>query len=113
MPDDCLFCRIVSGRIPAALVYENDHAVAFRDVDPKAPTHVLVIPREHVASLAAATDGAMLGALLLAAREVAIVEGLTETGFRIVINSGDHAGQTVHHLHLHVMGGRAMHWPPG
>jgi histidine triad (HIT) family protein len=113
MPDDCLFCRIVSGTIPATLVYENDQVVAFRDVDPKAPTHVLVIPREHVPSLAAATDGAMLGALLLAAREVANVEGLTATGFRTVINSGAHGGQTVHHLHVHVMGGRAMHWPPG
>lgn len=113
MSDDCLFCRIVRGTIPATLVYENDQVVAFRDLDPKAPTHVLVIPRAHVPSLAEATDGAMLGALLLAAREVANADGLTETGFRTVINSGVHAGQTVHHLHVHVMGGRAMHWPPG
>lgn len=113
MTDDCLFCRIVRGAIPAKLVFENDQVVAFRDADPKAPTHVLVIPRAHVPSLAEATDGALLGALLLAARDVAVADGLTETGFRTVINSGAHAGQSVHHLHVHVMGGRAMHWPPG
>ena len=91
----------------------NDHAIAFRDLHPQAPSHVLVIPRRHVASLAEAIDAAELGALLLLAAEVARSEGLSETGYRVVANTGDDGGQTVHHLHLHVLGGRAMHWPPG
>jgi len=113
MSDACLFCRIVGGAIPAALVASNDHAIAFRDLHPQAPSHVLVIPRRHVASLAEAIDAAELGALLLLAAEVARSEGLSETGYRVVSNTGDDGGQTVHHLHLHVLGGRAMHWPPG
>ena len=113
MPDDCLFCRIVRREIPATLVHEDDHVVAFRDVDPKAPTHVLVVPRAHVPSLSEATDGALLGRLLLAAAAVAKEAGIDGTGYRTVINSGADAGQTVHHLHLHVMGGRRMAWPPG
>lgn len=113
MSDACIFCRIAAGTIPATLVACNDHAVAFRDLHPQAPSHLLVIPRRHVSSLAEATDAAELGALLLLAAEVARSEGLAETGYRVVANTGNDGGQTVHHLHLHVLGGRTMHWPPG
>ncbi len=113
MSDACIFCRIAAGTIPATLVASNDHAVAFRDLHPQAPSHLLVIPRRHVSSLAEATDAAELGALLLLAAEVARSEGLAETGYRVVANTGNDGGQTVHHLHLHVLGGRTMHWPPG
>ena len=111
--DTCLFCRIVRREIPAGIVWEDDHAVAFRDIDPKAPTHIIVIPKRHVASLNDATDAALLGRLLLAAREIAEGEGLAQTGYRTVINTGAEAGQSVFHLHVHVMGGRPMKWPPG
>lgn len=113
MSDACIFCRIVGGTIPATLVASNEHGVAFRDLNPQAPSHLLVIPRRHVASLAEATDGAELGSLMLLAAEVARSDGLAETGYRVVANTGNDGGQTVHHLHLHVLGGRTMHWPPG
>jgi histidine triad (HIT) family protein len=112
---DCIFCKIVAGEIPAQLVYEDEGAVAFRDINPQAPTHVLVIPRTHVASLAEAGEGheSLLGRLLLAAARVAREAGLAESGYRTVINSGAGAGQSVFHLHLHVLGGRPLKWPPG
>ena len=113
MSDACIFCRVVGGTIPAPLIASNAHGIAFRDLNPQAPSHVLVVPRRHVASLAEATDGAELGALLLLAAEVARVEGLDHTGYRVVANTGDDGGQSVQHLHLHVLGGRAMRWPPG
>lgn len=113
MADDCLFCRIVRGEIPAKLVYENEHCVAFRDINPQAPTHVLVIPREHVASLNEATDAAAIGHLSLAAAAIARQEGIAEAGYRTVVNTNGAAGQTVFHVHLHVLGGREMGWPPG
>lgn len=113
MTDTCLFCRIVRGELPVTPIAQNEHAIAIRDISPQAPVHVLVLPRRHVGSLAEATDSAELGALALLAAEVARNEGIAESGYRTVINTGDHGGQTVHHLHLHVMGGRAMHWPPG
>lgn len=113
MTSDCLFCRIARQEIPAAIVREDEHTVAFRDIDPKAPTHVLVIPREHVSSLNEATDAEVLGRLLLAARDVAAAEGLAARGYRTVINCGAEAGQTVFHVHLHLLGGRALTWPPG
>ena len=113
MADSCLFCRIVRGEIPAKLVAETPECVAFRDINPQAPTHVLVIPREHVASLAEATDPALVGRLALVAAEIARSEGIAEGGYRTVINTGPDAGQTVHHIHLHLLGGRAMAWPPG
>lgn len=113
MSDACLFCRIVAGTIPATLVASSEAAVAFRDLHPQAPTHVLVIPRAHVASLDAAEDPALLGAVLHLARQVARQEGLADTGYRIVSNVGGDGGQTVPHLHVHVLGGRQMHWPPG
>ena len=113
MADTCLFCRIASGQIPSTKVAETDEAMAFRDIDPKAPTHVLVIPRAHVGSLTEAADPAMLGALLSFAASVAQAEGLDARGYRVVINNGRDGGQTVDHLHLHVLGGRHMTWPPG
>ncbi len=113
MADACLFCRIVRGEIPAKLVAETPECVAFRDINPQAPTHVLVIPRDHVASLAEATDPALVGRLALLAAEIAQREGIAEGGYRTVINTGPDAGQTVHHIHLHLLGGRHMAWPPG
>ena len=110
---DCLFCKIVAGDIPAEVVRESDRFVAFRDVDPQAPTHVLVIPREHVSSLAHADDESMVGGLLHFAREVAAAEGISENGYRVVFNTNSDGGQTVFHLHGHVLGGRALGWPPG
>ena len=111
--DDCLFCRIVRREIPASIVWEDEHDLAFRDIDPKAPTHFLVIPKRHFASLNEATDAPLLGRMLLAARELAEGEGIAQSGYRIVINTGANAGQSVSHLHVHVMGGRRMKWPPG
>lgn len=113
MADDCLFCRIVRGEIPAKLVFENDHCVAFRDINPQAPVHVLVVPRAHVASLNEATDAAMIGHLSLAAAEIAKAEGVAEAGYRAVVNTNRAAGQTVFHVHLHLLGGRDLGWPPG
>lgn len=114
MAADCIFCRIVSGSIPATKVYEDDACLAFRDLHPVAPTHVLVIPKEHIASAAHAMEAhaGLLGHLMLAAARVAEAE-TQSNGFRIVVNTGTDGGQTVDHLHLHVLGGRAMHWPPG
>ena len=113
MADTCLFCRIVRGEIPAKLVAETPECVAFRDINPQAPTHVLVVPREHVASLNDAPDPALVGRLALVAADIARQEGLTERGYRTVINTGPDAGQTVFHIHLHLIGGRPMGWPPG
>ena len=113
MSVDCIFCRIVSGEIPAGRVAENAQCIAFRDVNPQAPTHVLVIPREHVASLNQVDNAQVAGELLLMAAAVAKSEGLAERGYRVVLNTNADGGQTVYHLHAHVMGGRAMHWPPG
>lgn len=111
---NCLFCKIVSGEIPAKKLYEDDSSIAFADIHPQAPTHFLVIPKQHIASLAqaAATDKNLLGHLTLVATELAAKHNLAK-GFRIVVNTGEEGGQTVDHLHLHVLGGRAMHWPPG
>jgi histidine triad (HIT) family protein len=113
MSADCLFCRIARGEIPAKLVAETDDCVAFRDINPQAPVHVLVIPRRHVASLDALDDGALLGKIGLLAAEIARREGIAATGYRAVINNGSDGGQTVGHLHLHLLGGRKMTWPPG
>ena len=113
MTDSCLFCRIVRREIPAKLVYEDEQTVAFRDIDPKAPTHILVIPKAHVASLNDATDAEMLGRLMLVAKALAASEGLASDGYRTVVNTGANAGQTVFHIHLHLLGGRKLGWPPG
>ncbi len=116
MATDCVFCRIVSGEIPATIVRRSPHAVAFRDLDPKAPSHVLVIPTTHVAAVRDA-DGPggelLLGRLLAFAAEVATGLGLDEGGYRIVTNTGSDGGQSVFHLHLHLLGGRRLGWPPG
>ena len=110
---DCLFCKIVEGEIPADKVHEDDEWLAFRDINPQAPVHVLVIPKRHVASLndAGAGDEALLGRLLTACQTVAAGQGLSE--YRVVNNCGASAGQSVFHMHLHVLGGRNMAWPPG
>ena len=113
MTESCLFCRIVRREIPAKVIHEDEHTVAFRDIDPKAPTHVLVIPKEHVPSLNEATDAAQIGRLMLVAAQIAKTEGIAEDGYRTVVNSGANAGQTVFHLHLHLLGGRRLSWPPG
>jgi histidine triad (HIT) family protein len=113
MTDSCLFCRIVRREIPATLVHEDEHTLAFRDIDPKAPTHVLVIPKAHVPSLNDTSDAEMLGRMLLVAKSLAASEGLAEEGYRTVVNTGANAGQTVFHIHLHLLGGRKLGWPPG
>ena len=113
MEGSCLFCRIVRGEIPAKLVADTDDCVAFRDVNPQAPLHVLVIPKQHVASLATADDAALVGRLSLVAAEIARREGFEERGYRTVVNTNGDAGQTVFHLHLHLLAGRRLSWPPG
>jgi len=112
---ECLFCAIVAGDIPATQALETDRILAFRDINPQAPTHVLVIPKAHypnVAALAAA-DAALLGEMIDAAQQVAAAEGVADTGYRVVFNTGVQAGQTVPHVHGHVLGGRSLAWPPG
>ena len=112
---NCIFCRIASGEIPANVVYQDDHVVGFRDLNPQAPTHVLVVPRRHIATLNDLADGdaELVGRMYLAAKAVAAADGIAEPGYRTVFNCNADAGQTVFHLHLHVLGGRAMDWPPG
>jgi histidine triad (HIT) family protein len=114
MAADCLFCRIVAHEIPSEVVHEDDAVVAFRDINPKAPTHVLVIPRQHIASAADLTvgDAELLGRLFAVVADLADREGLSR-GWRVVTNVGDDGGQSVGHLHLHLLGGRRMSWPPG
>lgn len=114
-PPDCIFCRIAAGEIPAKVVHEDEHVLAFRDIDPQAPMHVLVIPRRHVPSLEMATDadGELMGRLLLGASLAARAEGYAESGYRAVLNVGSDGGQLVPHVHVHVLGGRELGWPPG
>ena len=114
MPD-CLFCKIIAGEIPSQGVLETDHAYAFRDINPGAPVHVLVVPRRHIDSVAAVTpaDAETLTGVFAAIQDVAAKEGLAERGYRVVANVGEDAGMTVHHLHFHVVGGQPMGWPPG
>lgn len=113
MTPDCLFCRIIRKEIPAQIVAETDDCIAFRDITPQAPVHILVIPKAHVPSLDVATDAAQIGRLSLLAAEIARNEGIAEAGYRTVVNTGAAAGQTVFHVHLHLIGGRALAWPPG
>ena len=115
MTSDCIFCRIVAKELPSTVVYETDDVLAFRDINPQAPTHVVVIPKAHypdAASLAEA-DPALAGAVLAAAAAVARQEGVAESGYRLVFNTGPDAGQSVFHVHCHVLGGRSIAWPPG
>lgn len=112
---DCIFCKIACQQIPAPLLHSDESCVAFRDIHPQAPTHLLVIPRRHVCDLPALAleQPALLGHLLQVANHVASQQGIAQTGFRVVINTGEHGGQSVFHLHLHVLGGRPLAWPPG
>jgi len=115
MAEDCLFCKIAAGEVPSEEVYSDDDFYAFRDIRPAAPSHVLIVPRKHIATITDATsdDLKLMGRLLLMANDVADREGLTERGFRCVLNCGEWGGQLVCHLHVHVLGGRVMAWPPG
>jgi len=112
---DCLFCKIIRGEIPAKVVFENDEVLAFRDIAPQAPTHVLVIPKRHIPTVndLQADDAALVGRVMLAAAEIAKAEGLAESGYRLIWNCQEGAGQSVFHIHLHLLGGRGFGWPPG
>ena len=112
---DCLFCRIIAGQIPGTIVYQDDRVVAFKDVNPQAPMHVLVVPRRHIASLnqLSADDDALVGEMVRRAAAIATEHGHAERGYRAVFNCNADAGQTVFHIHLHVLGGRSFTWPPG
>lgn len=112
---DCLFCKIAAGKLEANIVHENETVVAFRDINPQAPTHVLIVPRKHVSTIndLAETDSGDIGSLFLAARDIARQEGIDQSGYRVVMNCMEGAGQSVFHIHLHLLGGRAFRWPPG
>jgi len=111
----CMFCKIANGEMSAEILYEDDDIIAFRDIAPQAPHHFLCIPKKHIATLndAEQADSAILGKLILTASRLATQSGFDETGYRLVMNCNRDGGQTVYHIHLHVLGGRAMHWPPG
>lgn len=113
--EDCIFCKIVAGEIPGNIIHQNDEVLAFHDVNPVAPSHVLIIPRKHISSMNEANDAdrQVLGELMLRAKAIANELGINESGYRMVVNTGRGVGQTVFHIHLHLMGGRAMGWPPG
>lgn len=112
---DCLFCKIAEGAIPATLVFEDNELVAFRDLHQQAPTHILIIPKQHISTINDATDKEqlLLGKMILRAKEIARAEGHSDTGYRLVFNINPDGGQTVYHVHLHLLGGRTMTWPPG
>ena len=112
---DCLFCKIVNREVPASIVYEDDRVLAFKDINPQTPTHVLVVPKQHIASLNDLTGehDAIVGELVRRAAAIAKAQGISAGGFRTVFNTNRDAGQTVFHIHLHLLGGRPMHWPPG
>lgn len=112
---DCIFCRIAAGRIPSTVLHEDDEVFAFRDIDPKAPVHVLVIPKRHIVSVndVDAGDAALVGRMVLVAKTLAASEGIAKAGFRLTMNTGREGGQSVDHLHLHLLGGRQLGWPPG
>ena len=115
MSDDCLFCKIIAGEIPSNKVYSDEDVYAFHDINAAAPQHILIIPKKHLSDVTQAEpeDQALMGKLLLAANQIAADQGLSENGFRYVINTGSDGGQTVSHLHLDILGGRRMQWPPG
>jgi len=112
---DCLFCKLVNGDIPAKILYQDDDVIAFEDIAPQAPTHFLVIPKRHVSTLNDLTndDAALVGKLPITAAKIAKEKGLADDGYRVVMNCNEMGGQTVYHIHMHVLGGRAMTWPPG
>ena len=111
----CLFCKIAAGEIPADKVYEDEDLVAFRDINPAAPTHILLIPKKHIATMndVAAEDQALVGKMLLVGQSIAATEGVDEEGYRLTLNTNRHGGQSVYHIHLHLLAGRQMQWPPG
>jgi histidine triad (HIT) family protein len=113
MADSCIFCKIARGEIPAQMVANNKEIVAFRDLNPQAPVHILIVPRKHIASLDDTADSYLLGQLVSLASAIARQEKIAKSGYRTVINTGKDGGQSVDHLHLHLLGGRAMTWPPG
>lgn len=115
MSDETIFSRIIRREIPADIVYEDDECLAFRDIQPQAPTHILIIPKKTIAGVqyAVTDDSQLLGHLLITAKQIAEKQGIAANGYRLTINAGDHGGQTVDHLHIHLLGGRAMQWPPG
>lgn len=112
---DCLFCKIINGDIPADIVYQDDHVLGFKDVNPQAPTHVLFIPKKHIATVndLESSDAELIGKLYLAAKKIATDEGFADDGYRLVMNCNAGAGQTVFHIHLHMLAGRSLSWPPG
>lgn len=112
---DCLFCKIITGEIPSNKIYEDEKVYAFTDIDPKAPVHILVIPKKHIQSIlqVKAEDMEYIGAMVCAAQQIAKDQNIAEEGFRTVFNTGENGGQTVPHLHMHILGGRYMEWPPG
>ena len=112
---DCLFCNIANGNTPATIVYQDDDVVAFEDINPKAPKHMLIIPRRHIATVndLSDADAAFAGKLILTARDLAVTHGIADGGYRILMNCNQHGGQEVYHIHLHLLGGRQLTWPPG
>lgn len=112
---DCIFCKVANGTVKCDIVYENEHVMAFRDISPQAPQHVLIIPRKHIASVNefSEQDLELFGHLGLAAKQVAKQLGVDQSGYRLVLNTNEHGGQTVHHTHMHMLAGRQMSWPPG
>lgn len=113
--ENCLFCKMVAGDIPADVVYENDEVLAFRDINPQAPVHILIIPKKHIATIndVVEEDAALMGKLFLAAKDIAEAEGVADEGYRTVVNCGASAGQSVFHVHMHLLAGRPLQWPPG
>ncbi|MCK5077851.1 MAG: histidine triad nucleotide-binding protein [Calditrichia bacterium] len=112
---DCLFCKIAEGEIPSDIVYEDNEVVAFKDINPQAPVHVLIIPKKHIAKIAdiSSDDQLLIGKLIFTANNLGREMGISEDGYRLVFNNGKNAGQEVYHIHLHLLGGRSMQWPPG
>lgn len=112
---ECIFCKIIAGKSPAMIIYQDEQATAFRDIHPVAPTHILVVPNQHITSVneITAEDEPLIGHLFSVARQIAMDEGVDQSGYRLIINNGPHAGQAVFHLHLHVIGGQRMHFPMG
>jgi histidine triad (HIT) family protein len=115
MPQACLFCQIIAGKIPARIAYQDDNILAFHDINPQGPVHILVIPKRHISSLLDLTeaDDALVGSLVRQARDLAAANNLSERGFRLAFNAGEDAGYSVYHIHLHLVGGRRLGWPPG
>lgn len=115
MVEDCIFCKIAAGVIPSTVVYEDEKILAFRDINPEAPTHILIIPKKHIKSIndIDSSDEGLIGYIFTAAKNIAKAEGIDESGYRIVSNCGDNGGQTVPHIHFHLLGGRSLSWPPG